>query len=170
MSLLLPVSLPVLLLLPGAVAIVPCTGCRRPAWSWDTVGHMAFTHTCNVSGLWSEEALNVLSKFPMVNIERFMGQHQRCFERHRSQWGPPGCWLNNTHGNPACNTGVSGAHPVGCNCSCEEAPVGSTVDARGLYVEDHTLAALRQLKDRNPNISTIFYHGMFFCLVCQPHS
>ena len=25
-------------------------------------------------------------------------------------------------------------------------------------MEDHTIAALRQLKQRNPNISTIFYH------------
>jgi hypothetical protein len=36
--------------------------------------------------------------------------------------------------------------------------VGATADGRGLYVEDHTVAALRQLKQRNPNISTIFYH------------
>jgi hypothetical protein len=135
-----------------------CTACKRPAWSWDTVGHMSFTHTCNTSGPWSEEALDVLQKFQMVNIERFAGQHQSCFARRRKQWGPPGCWLNTTHGNPACNTNSGGLHHAGCNCTCEEAPFSSTPDARGLYVEDHTLAALRQLKRRNPNISTIFYH------------
>ena len=121
---------------------------------------MAFTHTCDTSGPWSEEALDVLQKFPMVDIERFMGQHQSCFEKHRSQWGPPGCWLNSTHGTPACSTFATAAHPGGaaCNCTCEEAPLGATPDARGLFVEDHAVAALRQLKQRNPNVSTIFYH------------
>jgi hypothetical protein len=120
---------------------------------------MAFTHTCNASGLWSEDALDVLAKFPMVNTERFMGQHKACFAKHRNQWGPPGGWLNQTHGNPTCPTAASGSvHLPGCNCTTEEAPVGLTTDADGTFVEDHTLAAMKQLKARNPNISTIFYH------------
>ena len=40
----------------------------------------------------------------------------------------------------------------------EEAPLGLTTDGRGLFVEDHALAALRQLKARNPSMNTIFYH------------
>lgn len=138
-----------------------CKTCRTPNWSWETVGHMAFTHTCNTSGPWSEEALDVLAKFPLVNIERFMGQHERCFAAHREQWGPPGGWLNHTHGTPACSHATSpaaGAAPPGCNCTVEEAPLGLTADATGKFVEDHTLAALKQLKQRNPNITTIFYH------------
>eukprot|EP01045_Picozoa_sp_COSAG04_P012724 COSAG04_NODE_869_length_9750_cov_4.497047_1_plen_157_part_00 len=120
--------------IPAAAALQPCKQCRRPAWSWETVGHMAFTHTCNVSGPWSEEALDVLEKFPMVNIERFMGQHEQCFAKHREQWAAPGCWLNSTHGNPACSTAVGGTHHAGCNCTCEEAPVGATPDGRDLCV------------------------------------
>ena len=113
-------------------------------------------HSCNVSGPWSSEALDVLQKFPLVTIERFMGQHTQCFAKHKSQWGPPGGWLNHTHGNPACPT--SGTLISGCNCTVEEAPPGLTTDARNLYVEDNTLAALKQIKQRNPNVSTIFYH------------
>lgn len=94
----------------------------------------------------------------MVNIERFMSQHELCFAKHRAQWGPPGGWLNHTHGDPGCSFAASSIHIPGCNCTTEEAPMGTTADARGLYVEDHTTAALRQLKARNPNISTIFYH------------
>jgi hypothetical protein len=135
-----------------------CKTCKTPDWSWETVGHMAFTHTCNTSGPWSEEALDVLSKFPLVNIERFMGQHEQCFAAHRDQWGPPGGWLNNTHGMPACSHGTADSIPAGCNCTVEEAPLGLTAHATGKYVEDHTIAALKQLKQRNPNITTIFYH------------
>ena len=148
-----------------------CTTCKRPAWGWETVGHMSFTHTCNVSGPWSEEALDVLQRFPMVNIERFMGQHQSCFRRHRDQWGLPGCWLNATNGNPSCDTWLDrGSRKVGhrwrwasaglkgCNCTTEEAPLGATRDARGLYVEDHAIAALRQLKARNPEMAGLLYH------------
>lgn len=144
----------------------------RPSWAWDTVGHMSFTHTCNVSGPWSEEALDVLQRFPIVNIERYMAQHQTCFTRHRQQWaGPDGCWLNTTHGNPACSTWTGPGGPgtagppwswesaglVGCSCDVEEAPIGLTPSATGLYVEDHLIAACKQLKERNQNLTTIFY-------------
>ena len=53
---------------------------------------------------------------------------------------------------------AAGAAPPGCNCTVEEAPVGLTADGTGKFVEDHTLAALKQLKERNPKITTIFYH------------
>lgn len=158
----------------NATAWVPPAPAHAPAgpsWSWATVGHMAFTHTCNVSGPWSEAALDVLQKFPMVNIERFMGQHQRCFAKHRRQWGAPGCWLNSTQGSPACDTWVDLGKPggkhnwawasaglKGCNCTVEEAPRGATRDGTGVYVEERAVAALKQLKQRNANMSTIFYH------------
>ena len=94
----------------------------------------------------------------MVNIERFMSQHEKCFAKHQSEWGPPGGWFNRSHGSPACSF-AAGSNPIpGCNCTTEEAPLGLTADARGLFVEDHTIAALRQLKSRNPNMATIFYH------------
>jgi hypothetical protein len=150
-----------------------CATCRRPQWSWETVGHMAFTHTCNVSGPWSEDALDVLQRFPIVNIERYMSQHQQCFARHRSQWaGPSTCWLNVSHGNPACSTWTGpggpgsngppwswqGAGLAGCSCPVEEAPAGLTPSATDLYVEDHLISACKQLKERNANLATIFYH------------
>eukprot|EP01050_Picozoa_sp_SAG11_P003464 SAG11_NODE_196_length_12778_cov_6.887767_4_plen_152_part_00 len=100
---------------------------------------------------------------PLVNIERFQAQHELCFAAHRQQWGPPGGWLNNTHGTPACSHATSppAGSPTlatGCNCTVEEAPLGLTAHATGQFVEDHTVAALQQLKRRNPNITTIFYH------------
>ena len=48
---------------------VLCPTCKRPRWSWATVGDMSFAHLSNESGAWSEEALDVLAKFPMVTIE-----------------------------------------------------------------------------------------------------
>ena len=104
----------------------------RPSWAWDTVGSMTFTHTCNMSGPWSDAALDTLAKFPLVTIERFMGQYSHC------------PWSQQT------------ARPA--NCTVEEAPVGLTDAATGLYVEDHAIAALRQLKRRNPKLAAIFYH------------
>eukprot|EP01046_Picozoa_sp_COSAG06_P033197 COSAG06_NODE_3371_length_5438_cov_18.670350_1_plen_330_part_10 len=158
-----------------------CATCRRPQWSWETVGHMAFTHTCNVSGPWSEDALDVLQRFPIVNIERYMSQHQHCFARHRSQWaGPSTCWLNVSHGNPACSTWTGPGGPgsngppwswqdaglAGCSCPVEEAPAGLTPSATDLYVEDHLISACKQLKERNANLTTIFYHDS--CVASTP--
>jgi hypothetical protein len=60
-------SLTVLLLVG---TLLRSTLALRPSWDWDTVGHMAFTHTCNMSGPWSDNALDVLSKFPLVRISR----------------------------------------------------------------------------------------------------
>mmetsp|Transcript_55665 Transcript_55665/g.82812 ORF Transcript_55665/g.82812 Transcript_55665/m.82812 type:complete len:390 (+) Transcript_55665:68-1237(+) len=42
-----------------------------PRWSWETV--MPFFHSCNETGLWSDEALDVISKFPMVTVEKGQG-------------------------------------------------------------------------------------------------
>ena len=143
---------------------VLCPSCRRPRWSWATVGDMAFAHLSNESGAWSEEALDVLARFPMVTIEKYQGQAARCFARHRTQWGPPGGWLNSTYGEPWCNLdqpSSSGRGPgpdAGCNCTVESAPLGLTADATGRYAEDHIRVALQQLKERNPNVSTLAYH------------
>lgn len=45
----------------------------RPKFSWDTLGNMTFFHACNESGLFSEEALDTISKFPFVTIEKGQG-------------------------------------------------------------------------------------------------
>ena len=44
-----------------------------PQFAWDTVGHMSFFHACNESGLWSEEALDVIQKFQIVTVEKGQG-------------------------------------------------------------------------------------------------
>ena len=144
----------------GTAPAGQCKTCKTPDWAWDTVGHMAFTHTCNMSGPWSGEALDVLTKFPLVNIERFQAQHELCFAAHKEDFGPPGGWFNQTSGTPACRhvNPHSPGYIAGCNCTVEEAPIGLTAHATGKFVEDHTIAALKQLKQRNPNITTIFYH------------
>ena len=100
-----------------------------------------FTHTCNMSGPWSDAALDTLGKFPLVTIERFMGQYSHC------------PWNQQT------------ARPS--TCTVEEAPIGLTDAATGLYVEDHAVAALQQLKRRNPKITTIFYGGPGVCQMFQ---
>ena len=41
-----------------------------PSFSWDTVGHMAFYHSCNYTGPYTDEALQTVAKFPMVTIEK----------------------------------------------------------------------------------------------------
>ena len=60
---------------------------------------------------------------------------------------------------PWCNLNVKGGNgpgpDAGCNCTVESAPLGLTPDATGQFAEDHIRAALRQLKERNPNISTV---------------
>jgi hypothetical protein len=42
----------------------------RPKHSWGTVANMTFFHSCNESGLFSEEALDTIVKFPLVTIEK----------------------------------------------------------------------------------------------------
>ena len=54
------------LLIAGAVSIAP-------KFSWQTVGNMTFFHACNESGLWSEEALDVIQKFQIVTVEKGQG-------------------------------------------------------------------------------------------------
>ena len=123
------------LLLLATASLVPPAAAMKPSWSWDTVGTMAFTHTCNMTGPWSEEALDVLAKFPLVTVERFMGQFSHCPPNH---------------------TWAHGA-PVGC--ATEEGPMGPTPATTGQYVEDHAMAALRQIKERSGGkAATIFYH------------
>ena len=100
---------------------------------------MAFTHTCNQSGPWSEAALDVISRFPLFNHERFMAQHQRCFELCGAAMGQ----RNN---------------PCAASCWPEEGPVGRTNWTNGLYADDHLIAGCKQLKARNPRIACIFYH------------
>jgi len=42
-----------------------------PRFSWDTVP--AFFHSCNLTGPWSSEALDIIQKFPMVTVEKGQG-------------------------------------------------------------------------------------------------
>ena len=50
----------------GAAAI-------RPKFSWDTLGNMTFIHTCNESGLFADDALDTITKFPFVTVEKGQG-------------------------------------------------------------------------------------------------
>ena len=77
----------------------------RPSFSWDTVGSMSFFHSCNESGLFSDEALDTIAKFPFVTVEKGQGYN----------------------------------------------------DGSGDYAETKIVAQLKAVKDRNPNISTVFY-------------
>ncbi len=45
----------------------------RPRFAWDTVGNMSFFHSCNESGLFSNEALDTIQKFPFVTVEKAQG-------------------------------------------------------------------------------------------------
>jgi len=50
--------------------------CKAPAWprfSWDTVP--VFYHSCNFTGTYNDDALKIVSKFPLVTIEK--GQQVR---------------------------------------------------------------------------------------------
>ena len=58
----------VILLLHGE----SCEG-MRPTFSWDTLGNMTFFHGCNESGLFSDAAMETISKFPFVTIEKGQG-------------------------------------------------------------------------------------------------
>ena len=49
-----------------------------PKHSWDTLGTMSFVHTCNESGLFSEKALDTLTRFPMVTVEKGQGFNAPC--------------------------------------------------------------------------------------------
>lgn len=44
-----------------------------PKHSWDSLANMTFFHACNMSGLYSEEALDVITKFPFVTVEKGQG-------------------------------------------------------------------------------------------------
>jgi hypothetical protein len=43
-------------------------GAIAPKHSWDYVGNMTFIHACNESGLFSDEALETITKFPFGEI------------------------------------------------------------------------------------------------------
>ena len=42
--------------------------CRMPTFSWDHIP--VYIHMCNASGLFNEQALESISKFPMVTVEK----------------------------------------------------------------------------------------------------
>eukprot|EP00927_Polykrikos_kofoidii_P046470 TRINITY_DN40705_c0_g1_i1.p1 TRINITY_DN40705_c0_g1~~TRINITY_DN40705_c0_g1_i1.p1 ORF type:complete len:475 (+),score=90.50 TRINITY_DN40705_c0_g1_i1:61-1425(+) len=44
-----------------------------PKHSWDSLATMTFFHACNESGLYSDEALDVITKFPLVTVEKGQG-------------------------------------------------------------------------------------------------
>ena len=50
-----------------ASCAICCTTAIRPKFSWDTVGNLTFFHSCNESGLFSDEALDTIVKFPLVS-------------------------------------------------------------------------------------------------------
>tara|TARA_B110000208_G_scaffold49444_1_gene65286 strand:+ start:305 stop:1327 length:1023 start_codon:yes stop_codon:yes gene_type:complete len=50
----------------------------RPKFSWDYVGNMSFVHLCNESGLFNDEALDAIVKFPFVTIEKGQGFNAPC--------------------------------------------------------------------------------------------
>lgn len=45
----------------------------HPPHSWDTLSGMSFFHSCNESGPFSERALDTITKFPLVTIEKGQG-------------------------------------------------------------------------------------------------
>ena len=49
----------------------PCTTCRGPAFSWETVPK--FIHTSNATGPVNAGALALMAKFAMVTVEKFQG-------------------------------------------------------------------------------------------------
>lgn len=53
--------------------LLPSSRALRPRFSWDTLGNMSFFHACNESGLFSSEALDTITKFPFVTIEKGQG-------------------------------------------------------------------------------------------------
>jgi len=56
-----------------AVALAGPATAIRPAHSWDTLGTMSFFHACNESGPFSDRALDTITKFPLVTIEKGQG-------------------------------------------------------------------------------------------------
>lgn len=75
-----------LILMPASAAAL------APRHSWDYVANMTFFHSCNESGLFSDEALDTIVRFPMVTIEKGQGFHdgtsryaeERIFEQIRA--------------------------------------------------------------------------------------
>ena len=51
---------------------------RAPLHSWDTLSSMSFFHACNETGLWSERALDTITKFPFVTVEKGQAFHAPC--------------------------------------------------------------------------------------------
>lgn len=54
-----------------AVGIAALTTAAWPRFSWDTVP--VFYHSCNFSGPFSDHAIEIMAKFPMVTIEKGQG-------------------------------------------------------------------------------------------------
>eukprot|EP01051_Picozoa_sp_SAG22_P009002 SAG22_NODE_721_length_7648_cov_9.418466_5_plen_196_part_00 len=64
---------------------------QHPRWAWDSVGHMAFLHTSNGSGLLSPPAAAVAAKFPLFTWDG--SSSCRLGDRlHQPAWSPPACF------------------------------------------------------------------------------
>ena len=111
-----------------AALLLQLLAARRPHWSWATFGDMTYVHACNSSGPWSDAALRTLAKFPLVTLERFHGQYTHC----------------------ACHS----AHSPSPCCAPEEGPTVLFPTARGAYVEDYAVPALRAIKNYSVFIVT----------------
>lgn len=57
----------------SAVATLQLAAGIAPKHSWDYLANMTFFHSCNESGSYSEEALDVITKFPLVTVEKGQG-------------------------------------------------------------------------------------------------
>jgi hypothetical protein len=88
----------VITILLGA-AVLPVAATIRPPHSWDTLSGMSFFHACNESGPFSERALDTITKFPMVTIEKVSlielasaaAWPQRCAHAVQALRRSPGC-------------------------------------------------------------------------------
>lgn len=47
-----------------------------PTHSWDTVGGGVFWHSCNFSGAFTDASLEVMTRFPMVTVEKGQGLNE----------------------------------------------------------------------------------------------
>eukprot|EP00591_Stephanopyxis_turris_P011240 CAMPEP_0195526388 /NCGR_PEP_ID=MMETSP0794_2-20130614/27428_1 /TAXON_ID=515487 /ORGANISM="Stephanopyxis turris, Strain CCMP 815" /LENGTH=394 /DNA_ID=CAMNT_0040657061 /DNA_START=201 /DNA_END=1381 /DNA_ORIENTATION=- len=70
---LLHAALPLLLLLLPARASPPLPT-KLPPHSWDTVGQKTFIHGCKAEGLLSAEELALVSRFPLLTVEKGQGE------------------------------------------------------------------------------------------------
>lgn len=68
-----------------SVGCLPATTTAlMPKFSWDTLGGMSFFHSSNSTGEYSDEAIQLMAKFRMVTIEKWMEVTQPGHERTMS--------------------------------------------------------------------------------------